>query len=309
MSTFSHTSVLPAETLAALRPRSGGHYLDGTVGGAGHARAVLEASSPAGFLFGCDRDADAIQAAGGRLAEFNGRFELRLANYTEAVTWIPAGSLDGVLLDLGVSSHQLDSPGRGFSFQHEGPLDMRMDRRDGPTAADLVNGLPAEELARIFWTLGDERHSRRIARAIEAGRTMRPFTSTLQLAAFIEQLVPRRGARIHPATRVFQALRIAVNDELAAVRQSLAGLFGLLRPGGRLAVITFHSLEDRIVKDFIRTEARDYDVVGDHDHPDFRKPRPARGIELFRKGLVASEAETTVNPRARSARLRVVERV
>jgi len=309
VSTFSHTSVLPAETLAALRPRSGGRYLDGTVGGAGHARAVLEASSPDGFLFGCDRDADAIQAAGGRLVEFNGRFELRLSNYTEAVTWIPAGSLDGVLLDLGVSSHQLDSPGRGFSFQHEGPLDMRMDRRDGPTAADLVNGLPAEELARIFWTLGDERHSRRIARAIEAGRTMRPFTSTLQLAAFIEQLIPRRGARIHPATRVFQALRIAVNDELAAVRQSLAGLFGLLRPGGRLAVITFHSLEDRIVKDFIRTEARDYDVVGDHDHPDFRKPRAARGIELFRKGLVASESETAVNPRARSARLRVVERV
>lgn len=309
MSAFSHTSVLPGETLTALRPQAKGRYLDGTLGGAGHSLALLEASSPDGFLYGFDRDAEAIQAAEARLARFPGRFELHQRNYSEAPGWIPMESLDGVLLDLGVSSHQIDSPDRGFSFQHEGPLDMRMDRRGGPTAADLVNGLPADELARIFWTLGEERNSRRIARGIEMERKMRPFTTTLQLAAFIEQLVPRRGARIHPGTRVFQALRIAVNEELAAIQDALPGLFRLLRPGGRLAVITFHSLEDRIVKEFIRTEARNYDVLGDYDHPDFRQDRPARGEELHRKGLVPSEAEIGLNPRARSARLRVLERL
>jgi 16S rRNA (cytosine1402-N4)-methyltransferase len=310
VSTFSHTSVLPAETLAALRPRSGGRYLDGTVGGAGHARAVLEASSPDGFLFGCDRDADAIRAAGGRLVEFNGRFELRLSNYTEAVTWIPAGSLDGVLLDLGVSSHQLDSPGRGFSFQHEGPLDMRMDRRDGPTAADLVNGLPAEELARIFWTLGDERHSRRIARAIEAGRTMRPFTSTLQLAAFIEQLIPRRGARIHPATRVFQALRIAVNDELGEVERGLDAAAKLLAPGGRLVVVAFHSLEDRIVKRFMAGRTGRAGGTSRHDPGALLAQAPAAAFRLLTpRAIRPGAAETDANPRARSSRLRAIERL
>lgn len=299
---------MPAETLQALRPRAGGRYLDGTLGGAGHASAVLEASGPDGFLIGCDRDDDALEAAGRRLAGFPGRFELRRGNFAEAPGWFPAGTFDGVLLDLGVSSHQLDSPGRGFSFQHDGPLDMRMDRRGGATAADLVNGRPAEELAQMFWKWGEERESRRIARALEAERSMRPFNTTLQLADFVERLMPRRGSRIHPATRVFQALRIAVNEELSSLHDALPGLFSLLRPGGRLAVITFHSLEDRIVKEFFRAEARDYDFQGPHDHPDFRTPRPPRGIDLHRRGLGPSEEEIAANPRSRSARLRVLER-
>jgi 16S rRNA (cytosine1402-N4)-methyltransferase len=300
---------MPSETLAALRPRSGGRYLDGTVGGAGHSEAILSSSAPDGFLCGCDRDDDALEAAGRRLSVFPGRFELRRGNFSEAAGWIPAGTLDGVLLDLGVSSHQIDSPERGFSFQHDGPLDMRMDRRGGPTAADLVNGLPAEELARIFWKWGEERESRRIARALESERRMRPFTTTLSLAGFIESLVPRRGARLHPATRVFQALRIAVNEELASLEAALPALFNLLRPQGRLAVITFHSLEDRIVKDYFRTEAREYEIRGSYDHPDFRVPRAARGLDLHRRGLVASDEETAANPRSRSARLRVLERI
>lgn len=295
--------------LEALLPRSGGRYLDGTTGGAGHATAILEASSPDGFLYGCDRDEDALQAAGERLARFAGRFELRRGNFADAADWIRTGSLHGVLLDLGVSSHQLDTPERGFSFQHEGPLDMRMDRSGGPTAAELVNGLPAEELARILWNYGDERDSRRIARAIEAERKMRPFTTTAQLANFLERLMPRRGSPTHPATRSFQALRIAVNGELEAVHRGLERLFPLLAPGGRLAVITFHSLEDRIVKDFMRREARDYDFSTPEDHPDFRTPRAPRGIELHRKGIAPTEAETASNPRARSARLRVLERI
>ncbi len=309
MLSFSHTPVLLSETLTALRPRAGGQYLDGTLGGAGHARAILEASGPDGFLFGCDQDADAVQTSTERLAAFTHRVELRQVNYSEMGEWIKPNSLDGILLDLGVSSHQLDCPERGFSLQLDGPLDMRMDRRVGLTAANLVNSLSAEELADLFWRLGDERNSRRIARALETERRLRPFVSTLQLASFVEKIVPRNGARIHPATRVFQALRISVNNELDVIGKSIGVLFQMLRPGGRLAVITFQSLEDRIVKTFVRTEAREYDITGDFDHPDFRQPRRPRGIELQRKGWAASDSEIALNPRSRSARLRVIERL
>jgi 16S rRNA (cytosine1402-N4)-methyltransferase len=307
---FSHQPVLLTEVVTSLQPKAHGRYLDGTLGGGGHASAILEASSPDGFLYGCDRDAEALAAAHDRLKPYGDRFKTRQCNFTEADRWIAPQSLDGVLLDLGVSSHQLDTPERGFSFQKDGPLDMRMDQNGpGPTAADLVNSLPADELADLFWKLGDERHSRKIARAIETERRNRPFTTTGQLAQFIERICPRRGAPTHPATRCFQALRIATNDELTSVQDGLERAFRLLIPGGRLAVISFQSLEDRIVKEFMRREARDYDFEGPEDHPDFRHPRHRRGKELVRKGLVASESELDTNPRARSARLRVLERL
>jgi 16S rRNA (cytosine1402-N4)-methyltransferase len=307
---FSHQPVLLTEVVTALQPKPHGRYLDGTLGGGGHAAAILEACSPDGFLYGCDRDTAALAAARERLSPMAHRLETHHCNFTEADQWIAPRSLDGILLDLGVSSHQLDTPERGFSFQHDGPLDMRMDQSgSGPTAADLVNTLPASELADLFWKWGEERHSRRIARAIETERRIRPFTTTGQLARFIERICPRRGSPTHPATRCFQALRIATNDELGAVRNGLERAFNLLSPGGRLAVISFQSLEDRLVKEFMRREARDYDFDGPEDHPDFRHPRHPRGRELARKGIVASEAELDQNPRARSARLRVLERL
>ena len=183
-------------------------------------------------------------------------------NFAELADWVPAGSCDGVLLDLGVSSPQLDEAERGFSFQQDGPLDMRMDRRQELTAADLVNGASAEELARIFWELGGERDARRFARAIVQDRERRQFETTRQLAELIERLAPRRGKKTHPATKVFQALRIAVNDEIGSLKRGLAAAVKILKPGGRLAVITFHSLEDRVVKDFGRARARDYTFTG-----------------------------------------------
>ena len=296
--------------VTALQPKAHGRYLDGTLGGGGHAAAILGGSSPDGFLIGCDRDPAALAAAQERLGTFVGRFETHHCDFKDADRWVAPGSLDGIVLDLGVSSHQLDTPGRGFSFQSDGPLDMRMDPSSGdPTAADLVNGLPAEALADLFWKWGEERQSRRIARAIAEERRQRPFTTTRQLADFIERICPRRGSPTHPATRCFQALRIATNGELDSVEEGLERAFPLLAPGGRLAVISFHSLEDRLVKDFMRRESRDYEFEGPVDHPHLRRPRTPRGKELARRGIVASDAEVQANPRARSARLRVLERM
>ncbi|KAB2662724.1 MAG: 16S rRNA (cytosine(1402)-N(4))-methyltransferase RsmH, partial [Verrucomicrobia bacterium] len=240
---FSHTPVLLKEVLEALRVRPGGRWVDGTCGGGGHSEAILAASSPGGWLWACDQDGDAIEAARARLARFEGRFELRRMNFSELAGWVPAGGADGVLYDLGVSSHQIDTAGRGFSFQMDGPLDMRMDGRGGLTAADVVNTWPASELARVFWEYGDVRESRRIARAIESERASRPIESTGRLAALIERVCPRRGQKKHPATAPFMALRIVVNGELERLAEGLAGAMRMLRPGGRLAVITFHSIE------------------------------------------------------------------
>lgn len=297
------------EVLAALQPKAGGRYADGTVGGAGHAAAILAASQPTGWLSGCDRDGAAVEAATRRLAEFAGRFEIRRGIFTELPEWVPAGSCDGVLLDLGVSSPQLDTAERGFSFQQDGPLDMRMDQRQELTAAALVNMASAEELARIFWEYGDEAQSRRIARAIVHDREAHRFTTTRQLADLVERLMPRRGSRTHPATQVFQALRIAVNDELEVLRRGLAGAVTLLRPGGRLAVITFHSLEDRLVKEFGREQTRDYTVPGAVDVPELRVPRIPALRWVQRKALRAGAAELAENPRSRSAQLRVWEKI
>ena len=265
---------MAAEVLAALRPQPDGRYADGTLGGAGHAAKLLAASSPTGWLSGCDRDGVALEVARGRLTEkFAGRFELRRGNFCELADWVPEKSCDGVLLDLGVSSPQLDNAERGFSFQNDGPLDMRMDDRQPLTAADLVNEEAAEALANIFWEFGDERDSRRFARAIVHDRAACKFTTTKQLADLIERLAPRHGKKSHPATKVFQALRIAVNDEIGSLKRGLTVAVKLLKPGGRLAVITFHSLEDRVVKEFGREWTRDYTFSGGVDVPELRTPR------------------------------------
>jgi 16S rRNA (cytosine1402-N4)-methyltransferase len=251
----------------------------------------------------------AVEAAAARLAPFAGRFELRQMNFSELATWVPAASCNGVLLDLGVSSAQLDQAGRGFSFQQDGPLDMRMDPHAGSTAADLVNGLSEAELARIFFQYGQETQGRRFAKTIVKERQARRFETTHQLALLIERLSPRRGQGRHPATLVFQALRIAVNDEWNSLKSGLAAALSILKPGGRLAAITFHSLEDRIVKEFGREKARDYTFVGTVDIPELRQPAAPLLRWVHRKTIQPSEAEVRANPRARSAQLRVMEKI
>jgi len=299
---------MAAEVLNALKPQPGGCFADGTLGGAGHAASILAATSPTGWLYGCDRDGVAVEVARARLSEeFAGRFELRRGNFSELAEWVPAGSCDGVLLDLGVSSPQLDTAERGFSFQQDGPLDMRMDDRQPVTAADLVNQESAEALAKIFWEYGDERDSRRFAKAIVHDRVTRKFETTRQLAELIERLAPRAGKKAHPATKVFQALRIAVNDEIGSLRRGLGGAVKILKPGGRLAVITFHSLEDRVTKEFGRERTRDYTFAGEVDVPELRQPRVPELKWVSRKAILPGDEELKVNPRARSAQLRVLE--
>ena len=300
---------MAAAVLAALKPRPGGRYADGTIGGAGHAAIILAASSPTGWLFGCDRDGDAVEAARARLAEFAGRFEIRRGNFAELAGWIPAASCDGVLLDLGVSSPQLNCAKRGFSFQHDGPLDMRLDTRQLLKAADLVNGASADELARIFGELGGERDARRFANAVVRDRERQKFETTRQLAEWIEKISSRRGKRTHPATKVFQSLRIAVNDEIGSLKRGLDAAVKTLKPGGRLAVITFHSLEDRVVKDFGRARSRDYTFTGGVDVPELREPRAPELKWVTRKALRPGTAEIAENPRSRSAQLRVMEKI
>jgi len=298
-----------AEVIEALRPKPGGSYADGTIGGAGHATAILEASSPTGWLFGVDRDGDAVEVARARLARFAGRFEIRQGNFAELAERVEAGSCDGVLLDLGVSSPQLDVAERGFSFQQDGPLDMRMDKSQSLTAAGLVNEEQAEKLANIFWKFGGERDSRRFAKAIERDRQLRKFETTRQLAELIERLSPRAGKKTHPATKVFQALRIAVNDEIGSLRRGLDGALQILKPGGRLAVITFHSLEDRVVKEFGRRLALDYVVAGDVDVPELRQSATPKLRLVTRKAVLPGQREVEENPRSRSAQLRVMEKI
>jgi 16S rRNA (cytosine1402-N4)-methyltransferase len=306
---FAHKPVMMAEVLDALKPKPGGRYADGTVGGAGHSAAILDGSSPTGWLSGCDRDGAALDAARARLARFAGRFEIRHGNFAELAEWVRVGSCDGVLLDLGVSSPQLDTAERGFSFQQDGPLDMRLDAQQSLTAADLVNGASAEDLARIFWEFGDERNSRRFAKAILHDREQRRFETTRQLAELIERLSPRAGRRTHPATKVFQALRLAVNDEIGSLKRGLDAAMTILKPGGRLAVITFHSLEDRVVKDFGRARERDYTFTGGKDVPELREPRTPDLRWVHRKAVKPSAAEVADNPRSRSAQLRVMEKI
>ena len=301
---------MAAEVLAALKPHPNGRYADGTLGGAGHAMRILAASLPTGWLSGCDRDGVAVETAKQRLAEkYSGRFEIRRGNFAELADWVPENSCDGVLLDLGVSSPQLDVAERGFSFMQDGPLDMRMDDRQPVTAADLVNGEDAETLANIFWEFGGERDSRRFARAMVHDRALRKFETTKQLADLIERLAPRHGKKAHPATKVFQSLRIAVNDEIGSLKRGLDVAVKLLKPGGRLAVITFHSLEDRLVKEFGREKTRDYTFRGEVDVPELRTPCAPELKWVSRKAILPGEVELKANPRARSAQLRVLEKI
>ena len=303
--------MLPAEVLELLSPRPGETFLDGTVGGGGHARLILEATAPDGRLVGLDRDPAALRKAAEVLAPFGGRVILRHANFADAALVLQdlgVDALDGMLLDLGVSSHQLDEAGRGFSFRGEAPLDMRMDPTGGPTAADIVNGAEPEELVRIFRDYGEERYARRIVRQIVRLREEAPIRTTQQLAELVRHAVPGglTPARIHPATRAFQALRIAVNGELEHVAAGLGAAIDLLKPGGRLAVISFHSLEDRIVKRIFREEARG--CICPPRLPTCICGHTPRVEQITRKGVRATPAELEANPRARSAVLRAVRR-
>jgi 16S rRNA (cytosine1402-N4)-methyltransferase len=290
-----HVPVLRAEVLEVLQPRPGGRYLDATVGLGGHAEAILEASAPSGTLLGIDRDGEALALARERLAPFDSRVTLIRGRYEELPDLVEPGErYDGILFDLGASSLQLDSADRGFSFGREGPLDMRMDRSAGDTTADLVNRLSEQELADLIFRWGEERWSRRIARAIVEARRRAPLQTTIALANVVARAVPRRAwpRQIHPATRTFQALRIAVNDELVGLGAALEDAVGLLWPGGRIAAISFHSLEDRIVKQTWR-----------------RLEAAGRVRLLTRRPICPGELETAANPRARSAKLRALERI
>ncbi|MEW6239772.1 MAG: 16S rRNA (cytosine(1402)-N(4))-methyltransferase RsmH [Chloroflexota bacterium] len=306
MNSAPHEPVLYKEIIHALQPKSPGRYVDGTVGAGGHARGILEACAPDGCLLGFDLDPQALALARETLAPYGRRVRLVQASYESlAATLREIGweSVDGILLDLGVSSMQLDTPERGFSFQHDAPLDMRFSPENPVTAASLVNGLDVDELADLLYRYGGERNGRRIARAIVKAR---PLHTTRELAAVIESVSPRKRG-IHPATRTFQALRIAVNAELAAVANVLPQAAASLRSGGRLAVISFHSLEDRIVKDFFREQSRD--LVNPPHEPIYEVERKATLKEISRKPITASEEETRRNPRARSAKLRVAEKL
>ena len=309
MTDFVHESVLLEEVLTALQPVAGGLYVDGTVGGGGHAQAILEACSPDGCLMAFDRDDWALKASARRLAQYGSRLELYHEAFSGIAKKMKNRRCDGVLLDLGVSSPQLDEVERGFSFQTNGPLDMRMDRRQSVTAEQLVNELEKDELADIFWKLGGERRSRRIAHAIVEQREMQRLETTEQLAKVVEHTCPRRGAKTHPATGVFQALRMAVNDELTEVEFGLDSCWSVLKPGGRMAVITFHSGEDRLVKQFNRRMARPYTLRGEVDLPELREHRKPLARELKRKAIKPSEFEINQNYRSRSAQLRVLEKL
>jgi 16S rRNA (cytosine1402-N4)-methyltransferase len=302
-----HIPVLFQAVLDGLQARPGGQYADATVGGGGHAAGVLELSSPDGRLLGLDRDPAAVKVAGRRLASFGERVVLvhssfsRLAEVAQTRRFVP---VDGVLFDLGFSSLQLADATRGFAFMVDGPLDMRFNpQSDRPTAADLVNELATEELAALLAQYGEEKRARRIAKAIVAAR---PLHTTAELVAAIEQVARRRG-RIHPATKTFQALRIVVNDELATLERALPQAVEILAPGGRLVVIAFHSLEDRIVKRFMRRESRD--CICPPEVPACVCNHRATLRLIARKPIRPTPEQVAANPRARSARLRIAERV
>jgi 16S rRNA (cytosine1402-N4)-methyltransferase len=307
-----HRSVLYHEIINTLRPHSQGRYVDATVGAGGHAWGLLEASGPDGHLLGIDLDPLALELARQRLAEFGKRFFLVQASYTtllEQVHQLGWGDVHGIVIDLGVSSMQLETPERGFSFQAEGPLDMRFDPGQPLTADDVVNEWAERDLADLIWRYGEERDSRRIARAIVQAR---PLRTTRDLAELIArnthgQARGARGPRIHPATRTFQALRIAVNEELQSLEAVLPQAVTILAPGGRLAVISFHSLEDRIVKQFIRRESRD--CICPPEQPVCTCGHKASLVEVNRHPIEAPADEVETNPRARSARLRVAEKL
>ena len=303
----THQPVLLQEIIHALQPSAGGRYVDGTIGAGGHARGILEACSPDGLLLGLDVDPQALALARELLAPYGRRLILAQASYASlreqigAVDW---DSIDGLLLDLGVSSMQLDTAGRGFSFRLDGPVNMRFDAGSRRTAASLLNERRESELVEILRVYGEEPQARRIAGAIVRGR---PIRSTTQLADVILRATGNRGTRIHPATRTFQALRITVNDELRSLEKVLPQAVAALRTGGRLAIISYHSLEDRIVKDYVREMSKEV------RNPPFEPIHMAERAPVLRnltpKPIVPTTEENRLNPRARSAKLRIAEKL
>ena len=304
---MQHIPVLFHEVLDTLNLIPGGLYVDGTVGAGGHAQGILKAISPEGKLLGLDRDPAALEIAESRLAEFGSRVVLIHSSYSNLkshlnnLNW---KTVDGILLDLGLSSMQLDNPERGFSFRKSGPLDMRFDLSQPFSAADLVNESSKEDLADLIYKYGEERYSRKIADAIIANR---PLEDTEELADIIESAIGNKPSRIHPATRTFQALRIAVNQELKALEAFLPTALDALNPGGRLAVIAFHSLEDRIVKQFFRKESKD--CICPPEIPQCVCEHKKQLKEINRRPIRPEDKEILANPRSRSAKLRVAEKI
>jgi 16S rRNA (cytosine1402-N4)-methyltransferase len=309
-----HIPVLAAEVMSMLAPAPGSLQIDATLGGGGHTERILEATDPDGRLLGLDADGAAIARVAGRLQpRFGDRLVLRQANFRELAQVAPAagfGQVDGALFDLGLSSYQLADTERGFGFRAGGPLDMRFDTSRGVPAAELLATLDAKELAALFGRYGEEPKAGRIARAVVDARRVAPVSTAEELAALIEKVVPpnpRQPRRTHPATRVFQALRIAVNEELEALQEGLAAALDLLRPGGRLVVLSYHSLEDRIVKRFFAAERRG--CVCPPELPVCVCGRNPRLRLVTRPSLTPTPEEIAANPRARSARLRAAERL
>lgn len=304
-----HTPVLLQEVLAALDIRAGGRYLDATFGRGGHSAAILERVGPQGAVIALDRDPAAMAAGRERFAN-DGRMTLVSSAFSRLSTVVAqmglAGAIDGVLLDLGVSSPQLDDASRGFSFIQDGPLDMRMDDTAGASAVEFIAKAPEHEIARVIRDYGEDRFARRIARAIVAARREAPIVRTLQLAEIVAQSIPSREPGKHPATRTFQAIRIQVNHEFEEIRAALAGSLTVLAPGGRLCVISFHSLEDGIVKRFMQEQSQEDPVyAGLPDVPAHARPK----LRRIGKAIHPTEQEIAANPRARSAVMRVAERV
>jgi 16S rRNA (cytosine1402-N4)-methyltransferase len=313
-SVLQHLPVMADEVVAMLAPAAGSRHVDATLGGGGHAQRILDACDPDGRLLGLDADGAAIARVRAILgARYGDRLRLRQANFRELADVAPAEGfdpIDGCLFDLGLSSFQLGDTERGFGFRAGGPLDMRFDASRGPSAADLVNGLDADELTALFRRYGEEPFAGRIARAIVESRRAARIGTAEELAGIVARVAPSRAPgrrRVHPATRVFQALRIAVNEELEALQQGLAAAVDLLRPGGRLVVLSYHSLEDRIVKRFLQAERRG--CTCPPEAPICVCGRSPRLRLLSPKGLVPTAAEVVANPRARSARLRAAERI
>lgn len=302
-----HQPVLYHEVLKALAPKSGLVYLDGTLGAGGHAEGILKASAPSGRLIGLDLDPHALEIAQQHLRAYQDRTIIRQSSYLavpKILKELGLNGIHGILLDLGVSSMQLDQPERGFSFLEDGPLDMRFNPMEGPSAVDLINALNADALSRIIWDYGEERYARRIAKAIVRAR---PIHTTQELVSVILAAVPGYEAHLHPATRTFQALRIATNEELETIAKALPGLVESLVVGGRIAVISFHSLEDRIVKSYFRKESKD--CICPPEQPMCNCGHLASLKILTKKPIRASEKEVERNPRARSAKLRVAQKI